>query len=42
MNALWWHPVHNRDPEHAWMRAIFAEAAELVAADLHDEAAVPG
>lgn len=27
LNALWWHPVHERDPEHAWMRGIFAEAA---------------
>ncbi len=27
LNALWWHPVHNRDPEHAWMRGVFAEAA---------------
>jgi DNA-binding transcriptional LysR family regulator len=26
-NALWWHPVHDRDPEHEWMRALFAEAA---------------
>lgn len=23
--ALWWHPIHQRDPEHAWMRALFAE-----------------
>jgi DNA-binding transcriptional LysR family regulator len=28
LNALWWHPVHGRDPEHAWMRALFAEAAQ--------------
>ncbi|WP_457101708.1 LysR family transcriptional regulator [Microbacterium sp. P5_E9] len=27
LNALWWHPVHSRDPEHAWMRSLFAEAA---------------
>lgn len=33
-NALWWHPVHNRDPEHAWMRRIFAEAAREVQATL--------
>ncbi|ARJ04284.1 LysR family transcriptional regulator [Cnuibacter physcomitrellae] len=26
MNALWWHPVHGNDPEHAWMRGLFAEA----------------
>ena len=25
-NALWWHPVHERDPEHAWLRDLFAEA----------------
>ena len=29
-NALWWHPVHDRDPEHAWMRSIFLEAAREV------------
>jgi DNA-binding transcriptional LysR family regulator len=27
VNALWWHPVHGRDPEHAWMRSIFERAA---------------
>ncbi|RKT31654.1 DNA-binding transcriptional LysR family regulator [Microbacterium sp. AG1240] len=26
-NALWWHPVHTHDPEHVWMRELFAEAA---------------
>jgi DNA-binding transcriptional LysR family regulator len=31
VNALWWHPVHNRDSEHEWMRGIFAEAAGIVA-----------
>lgn len=29
-NALWWHPVHDRDPEHAWMRQVFLEAAAEV------------
>ena len=29
-NALWWHPVHDRDPEHAWMRSVFLEAAREV------------
>lgn len=29
-NALWWHPVHGRDPEHAWMRELFIEAGRLV------------
>lgn len=28
LNAVWWHPVHERDPEHTWMRALFAEAAQ--------------
>ena len=29
-NALWWHPMHRRDPEHEWMRTLFeAAAAEL-------------
>ncbi|WP_105565890.1 LysR family transcriptional regulator [Microbacterium halophytorum] len=27
VDALWWHPVHNRDPEHAWMRELLAQAA---------------
>ncbi|MCC4909394.1 LysR family transcriptional regulator [Microbacterium sp. cx-59] len=35
LNALWWHPVHERDPEHAWMRALFAEAGAVVAAGDH-------
>jgi len=29
-NALWWHPVHERDPEHAWMRSLFRDAAREV------------
>lgn len=41
VNALWWHPVHNRDPEHAWMRGIFEEAAREVDARLHAKAEVP-
>ena len=32
INALWWHPVHGRDPEHAWMRELFAEAGAIVGA----------
>lgn len=27
VNALWWHPIHDRDPEHTWMRSLFVEAA---------------
>jgi LysR family nod box-dependent transcriptional activator len=41
VNALWWHPVHSRDPEHAWMRSIFEEAARSVDARLHRSAEVP-
>ncbi|MEO7124274.1 MAG: LysR substrate-binding domain-containing protein, partial [Lacisediminihabitans sp.] len=26
--ALWWNAVHNRDPEHIWLRSAFAEAVE--------------
>lgn len=35
VNALWWNPVHDRDPEHAWMRALFEEAGQIVAAGDH-------
>ncbi|BDV31985.1 LysR family transcriptional regulator [Microbacterium terricola] len=31
-NALWWHPVHNRDPEHLWMRGLFEEAGRSIEA----------
>jgi len=31
-NALWWHPVHDRDPEHLWMRSLFAEAGRAIGA----------
>lgn len=34
-NALWWHPVHGNDPEHAWMRALFAEAGRIVEQTVH-------
>ncbi|GAA1981246.1 LysR family transcriptional regulator [Microbacterium pumilum] len=40
VNALWWHPVHNRDPEHAWMRGLFAEAARIVDTQLHPAGSV--
>lgn len=35
VNALWWHPVHGRDPEHAWMRHLFVEAGRTVESELH-------
>jgi len=28
--AFWWHPMHRRDPEHAWMRELFAEAGRTL------------
>lgn len=34
VNALWWHPVHSRDPEHAWMRGLFEQASALVSGRL--------
>jgi DNA-binding transcriptional LysR family regulator len=32
VSALWWHPSHSRDPEHEWMRGLFAEAGRRIAA----------
>lgn len=26
-NAIWWHPIHDHDVEHEWMRGLFIEAA---------------
>lgn len=30
LNALWWHPVHEPDPEHQWLRGIFASARDEI------------
>jgi DNA-binding transcriptional LysR family regulator len=30
IDAMWWHPVYDRDPEHAWFRALVARAARQV------------
>jgi DNA-binding transcriptional LysR family regulator len=38
VSALWWHPVHGRDPEHAWMRGLFERAGQIVGATLHADA----
>lgn len=32
LNAMWWHPIHERDPEHAWLRELFVEAAATLGA----------
>jgi DNA-binding transcriptional LysR family regulator len=29
VEAMWWHPVFDDDPEHAWLRDLVARAAEL-------------
>ncbi|WP_354002949.1 LysR substrate-binding domain-containing protein [Microbacterium elymi] len=42
VNALWWHPVHSRDPEHAWMRELFAEAGSIVTRQLTEDRPQPG
>ncbi|GHE90165.1 LysR family transcriptional regulator [Amycolatopsis deserti] len=31
VEALWWHPMHEDDPEHRWMREVFAEAGRALA-----------
>lgn len=28
--ALWWHPVHENDLEHAWLRGVFQEAGRSI------------
>lgn len=33
VEALWWHPAHERDPAHRWLRQIAVRAAQIVAAD---------
>ncbi|MGI3224182.1 LysR family transcriptional regulator [Streptomyces sp. GTA36] len=32
VESLWWHPLHDRDPAHIWLRKTAAEAGRLVAA----------
>jgi DNA-binding transcriptional LysR family regulator len=27
IDAMWWHPVYDRDPEHAWFRELVTRAA---------------
>ncbi|MBC8094068.1 MAG: LysR family transcriptional regulator, partial [Pseudonocardia sp.] len=31
--AVWWHPVHDRDPEHAWLRSALVEAGSRIMAN---------
>jgi DNA-binding transcriptional LysR family regulator len=30
MDAMWWHPIYNSDPEHAWLRDVFVEAGKAI------------
>jgi DNA-binding transcriptional LysR family regulator len=30
--ALWWHPMYERDPAHAWLRRILGQAGRRIAA----------
>ena len=30
IEALWWHPMYERDVGHAWLRQVFAEAGQRV------------
>ena len=30
VEALWWHPMHERDPAHRWLRQVAVRAAEQV------------
>ena len=31
VDAMWWHPVYDRDPEHAFFRELVSRAAARVA-----------
>jgi hypothetical protein len=30
VEALWWHPVHEHDPEHVWFRDVLAQAGARI------------
>ncbi|MDN3028304.1 LysR family transcriptional regulator [Streptomyces sp. S.PB5] len=34
VETLWWHPLHERDPAHIWLRQIAALAGRLLATDV--------
>ncbi|HZB49056.1 MAG TPA: hypothetical protein VE547_08185 [Mycobacteriales bacterium] len=38
VEAMWWHPAHTADPEHAWLRDVFAEAGRSIDAASIDAA----
>ncbi|CAM5658358.1 LysR family transcriptional regulator [Streptomyces griseorubiginosus] len=39
VETLWWHPMHERDPAHIWLRQIAARAGQLVTASAHPNGA---
>jgi hypothetical protein len=30
VESLWWHPLHEREPAHMWLRKIASEAGQSV------------
>jgi DNA-binding transcriptional LysR family regulator len=36
VEAMWWHPIYNSDPEHAWLRGVFSEAGKSIEAQTAD------
>ncbi|MGW7520299.1 hypothetical protein ACWGJ2_32435 [Streptomyces sp. NPDC054796] len=30
LESLWWHPAHERDPVHTWLRHMASEAGRIV------------
>jgi DNA-binding transcriptional LysR family regulator len=39
IEALWWHPMYDRDAGHRWLRQLFTEAARLAQPDADGESA---
>jgi DNA-binding transcriptional LysR family regulator len=42
IEAMWWHPAYNTDPEHAWLRDVFVEAGKSLDAAATSAAAERG
>jgi hypothetical protein len=30
VEAFWWHPMHDQDSGHVWLRGLLAEASTLI------------
>jgi len=37
VQALWWHPMNERDPAHIWLRQLFADACRPVPVTAGDQ-----